>query len=71
VSVEPLPAHGWVSISQLADHLGVSRETIRRWRDEEGLPGVRIGSGSRGGTVRFYMPDVFEWLREHRSEAGA
>jgi excisionase family DNA binding protein len=63
----PLPTHGWVNADQLAEHLGVSRETVLRWKREQGLPAVTIGQDGPGRkTVRFNVGEVFAWLDEHR-----
>jgi phage terminase Nu1 subunit (DNA packaging protein) len=63
---DPIPLHGWVKAEQLADHLGVDRRTIDNWR-KRGLPSVKVAPG-QGGARRFYMPEVLEWLREHREQ---
>ena len=33
----------WVSVEQIAEHLGVTRDSIYRWIDSKGLPAHRIG----------------------------
>ena len=33
----------WVSVEQLAEHLGVTRDSIYRWIDRKNLPAHRVG----------------------------
>jgi excisionase family DNA binding protein len=33
----------WVGAQEIADHLGVSRYTVRVWAKTDKIPGVRIG----------------------------
>jgi len=40
----------WVSVGQIAEHLGVTRDSIHRWIDRKGFP--RIASGSCGSSRR-------------------
>ena len=48
----------WISVDQVAEHLGVSRDTIYRWIDKRGLPAHKVG--------RFWklqLREVDEWVR--------
>ena len=36
-------AEPWVSVEQLVEHLGVTRDSIYRWIDRKGLPAHRVG----------------------------
>jgi hypothetical protein len=38
-----MTAEPWVSVDQIADHLGVARDSIYRWIDRKGLPAHRAG----------------------------
>lgn len=33
----------WVSVEQLAQHPGVAKDTVYRWREHCGLPAHRVG----------------------------
>ncbi|GAB56443.1 phage transcriptional regulator, AlpA [Glaciecola punicea ACAM 611] len=33
----------WLSVEEIAIHLGVSKDTIYAWREKKGLPAHRIG----------------------------
>ena len=54
-----------VSLSELAEYLSVSRNTIYSLL-EEGLPSVRVGEYSR-----LYKPVVVKWLRERTARRKA
>jgi excisionase family DNA binding protein len=48
----------WVSVEQIAEHLGVRRDSIYRWIDAKGLPAHRIGR-----LWKFKVSEVDEWVR--------
>lgn len=60
-------AEPWLSVEQIASHLGVSKETIYRWLDRQKIPASRVGK-----LWRFRASDVDEWvLRGGASETPA
>jgi excisionase family DNA binding protein len=48
----------WVSVEQIAEHLGVKRDSIYRWIDRKGLPAHRVGR-----LWKFKVSEVDEWVR--------
>ena len=48
----------WQSVNEIANHLGVNRETIYRWIAKKELPAHRIGR-----ILRFKISEVDEWVR--------
>ncbi len=48
----------WVSVEQIAEHLGVMRDSIYRWIDSKGLPAHRIGR-----FWKFKISEVDDWVR--------
>ena len=48
----------WLSVDEIANHLGVNLETIYRWIEHKGLPGHRIGR-----LWKFDKQEVDEWVR--------
>lgn len=38
-----MTAKPWVSVDQIAEHLGVTRDSIYRWIDRKSLPAHRVG----------------------------
>jgi putative transcriptional regulator len=51
----------WVSLEQVADHLTVSKDTIRNWIKEGLLPAYRVGK-----MYKFKLSEVDQWVREGR-----
>lgn len=51
-TVEP-----WYSVEQIAQHLGISKETIYRWLEKGKIPGHRIGK-----LWKFKAAEVDEWI---------
>ena len=48
----------WVSVEQIAKHLGVRRDSIYRWIDLKDLPAHRIGR-----LWKFKVSEVDGWVR--------
>jgi excisionase family DNA binding protein len=53
----PMNEH-WVSVEQVAEHLGVVRDSIYRWIDAKGLPAHKIGR-----LWKFKLSEVDDWVR--------
>lgn len=51
-------AEPWVSVEQVAEHLGVAKDTIYRWRENRGLPAHRVGR-----LWKFKLTEVDDWVR--------
>lgn len=47
-----------VSVEQIAEHLGVTHDSICRWIDRKGLPAQRVGR-----LWKFKASEVDEWVR--------
>ncbi len=48
----------WLSVEQIAEHLGVTRDSIYRWIDAKGLPANKIGR-----LWKFKVSEVDDWVR--------
>lgn len=48
----------WVSVDQIAEHLGVTRDSIYRWIERKGLPAHRVGR-----LWKFKVSVVDEWVQ--------
>ena len=48
----------WVTAQQVANHLGVVKESVYRWREGRGLPAHKIGR-----LWKFQLPEVDCWVR--------
>jgi len=45
-------------VDDVAEHLGVSRDTVYRWIDRRGLPAHKVGR-----FWKFQLAEVDEWVR--------
>ena len=48
----------WLSVEEIADYLGISRDTVYTWLNTRGLPGHRIGR-----LWKFKRDEVDAWVR--------
>ena len=51
-------AEPWVSVDEVAKHLGVAKDSVYRWIESRGLPAHRIGR-----LWKFKLTEVDEWVR--------
>jgi excisionase family DNA binding protein len=65
MSTEP-----WVTAEHVAQHLGVAKDTVYRWRERKGLPAHRVGR-----LWKFQLSEVDAWVRtggaDDESEGGS
>lgn len=55
----------WVSVEEVAKHLGIARDTVYRWIDAKGLPAHRVGR-----LRKFRLSDIDEWVRAGGANEG-
>ena len=55
----------WMSVEQVAEHLGVTRDSVYRWIDAKNLPAHKIGR-----LWKFKISEVDEWVRAGGAEGG-
>jgi excisionase family DNA binding protein len=48
----------WVSVEEVASHLGVAKDSVYRWIEAKGLPANRIGK-----LWKFKLSEVDNWVR--------
>ena len=48
----------WVSVDEVAVHLGVARDTVYRWIEKNALPAHRVGR-----LWKFQLVEVDAWVR--------
>ena len=51
-------ADRWLSVDEIAEHLGVSKDTVYTWVNERGMPGHKVGR-----LWKFQQSEVDEWVR--------
>lgn len=58
-----MTAEPWVSVDQIAEHLGVTRDSIYRGIDRKNLPARGVGR-----LWKFQVSDVNGWVRADRAD---
>ena len=48
----------WLSVDEIAKHLGISKETVYRWLERGKIPAHRVGR-----LWKFQASEVDEWVR--------
>lgn len=51
-------AEPWLSVEEIAAHLGVSKESVYRWLEKGRVPAHRVGK-----LWKFKTSEVDEWVR--------
>jgi len=54
-----LIAEPWVSVEDVAKHLGIAKDSVYRWIERKGLPAHRMGR-----LWKFKISEVDEWVRQ-------
>lgn len=49
----------WMSVDDIAEYLGVSKDTVYSWVTSKGMPGYKVGR-----FWKFKQPEVDEWVRD-------
>ena len=55
----------WVSVEDIASHLGVAKDSVYRWIENKGLPAHKIGR-----LWKFKVSEVDEWVRAGGSSSN-
>ncbi len=55
----PLIDDRWLSVDEMAEYLGVSKDTVYAWVTGKGMPGYKVGR-----FWKFKKEDVDGWVRE-------
>lgn len=56
----------WVSVDQVASHLGIARDTVYRWIEAKSLPAQRVGR-----LWKFKLSDVDRWVMDGMAAEAA
>jgi excisionase family DNA binding protein len=48
----------WVSVDEVAKHLGIAKDTVYRWIESKSLPAHRVGR-----LWKFKLSQVDEWIK--------
>ena len=52
----------WLSVEEMAKHLGVSKDTVYTWVNERGMPAHKIGK-----LWKFDKTEVDKWVRSGKA----
>lgn len=52
----------WLSVSEIAEYLGISKDTVYGWIASKGLPGHRIGR-----LWKFKRSEVDQWIHQGKA----
>jgi excisionase family DNA binding protein len=52
----------WLSVSEMAEYLGISKDTVCAWIEKRGLPAHRIGR-----FWKFKRCDVDDWVHQGKA----
>ena len=56
----------WLSVDEIAEYLGVSKDTVYTWVTGKGMPGHKVGR-----FWKFKKEDVAAWVREGGAAASS
>ncbi len=52
----------WLSVEEIADHLGIAAITVYRWLEKQKIPAHRVGR-----LWKFKISEVDEWILKGRA----
>ena len=53
----------WISLDEIANHLGISRDTVYRWIEHRGMPAHKVGR-----LWKFQVSEVDQWVRAGKAQ---
>jgi len=56
----------WLSVDEIAEYLGVSKDTVYTWVSSKGMPGHRVGR-----FWKFKKDEIDDWVRAGGAATGA
>ncbi len=54
----------WLSVEEIAEHLGVSRDTVYTWVNERGMPAHKVGK-----LWKFQIKEVDSWVKSGKANS--
>ena len=59
-------AERWLSVAEIAEYLGVKRDTVYKWIERKAMPAHKVGR-----LWKFKLSEVDDWVRCGRAAGGS
>ena len=59
-------AERWLSVAEIADYLGVKRDTVYKWITRRGMPAHKVGR-----LWKFQRDEIDQWVRDGSATGAA
>ena len=64
-NMEKLTGDRWLSVDEIADYLGIKRDTVYKWIDRKNMPAHKVGS-----LWKFRKDEIDDWVRSGAASDG-
>jgi len=54
----------WLSVEEIAEHLGIKRDTVYKWVKSKDMPSHKVGR-----LLKFQVKEVDQWVKEGKANA--
>ena len=58
-------AERWLSVDEIADHLGIKKDTAYKWVRKKNLPVHKMGK-----LLKFQIKEVDQWVRDGKAASN-
>ncbi len=55
----------WLSVEEIAQHLGIKKETVYKWVRKRNMPSHKVGR-----LIKFQAKEVDQWIREGKASSN-
>ena len=52
----------WLSVDEIADHIGIKRDTVYKWVKKRNMPFHKVGK-----LLKFQIKEVDQWVRDGKA----
>ena len=59
-------ADRWLSVEEIAQHLGIKKDTVYKWFRNRQMPAHRVGR-----LLKFQVKEVDRWIKEGKTAFGS
>jgi excisionase family DNA binding protein len=59
-------ADRWLSVEEIAQHLGIKKDTVYKWVRNRNMPAHKVGR-----LLKFQVNEVDQWVREGKAACGS